>query len=68
MITNLGKSVRASRSLSAEKSLALLKALKSLGFTVTQLFDAAFAVASFRYNPVFAGDVEEAHVATFPAV
>ena len=44
----------------------LIKTAKGLGYSVTQLFDAAFALATFKLNPP--SNPDDAHVTFFPAM
>ncbi|KAG8916127.1 hypothetical protein FRC02_004172, partial [Tulasnella sp. 418] len=67
-ITVKGRSFRASRKLSKETTMKLLTVAKKLGFSMTQLFDAAFALATYYYNPDISGDASKALIKMFPAI
>ncbi|KAG8937588.1 hypothetical protein FRC04_010601 [Tulasnella sp. 424] len=67
-ITEATKHILVERNLTAEETTQLLKAAKSLELSLTQVLDAAFAVATFRHNPDVGGNVWEAHVTIYPAI
>ncbi|KAG8908327.1 hypothetical protein FRB99_007253 [Tulasnella sp. 403] len=67
-IMDLGKLVYTKKVVSRETSERIIQATRVLGFSVTQLFNAAFAMATFRYHPKGVDNVDNAHVTLYPAM
>ncbi|KAG8744608.1 hypothetical protein FRC10_009833 [Ceratobasidium sp. 414] len=67
-ILEIGKIVRAHRSLDQETTSRLLKATKANGLTVTQVLEAAHVVASYALEPLSPSEMAESHVSLFPAL
>lgn len=63
-----GKMVRVFDSLDAEATGAIAKEAKRLGYSISALFDAAVALATFAANPVAPEDEDTAHFTLDPTV
>ena len=61
---NLGKTHRVLVKFTVEESARIARALKTLGFTFSELLDAACVLAAFELNPVPADKVDTAYMNT----
>ncbi|CAE6364677.1 unnamed protein product [Rhizoctonia solani] len=67
-ITNLGHIVRIHRQLEEAATLRLIKAAKSEGVSITQLFEAANAIATYTIELLPAEELAESHIRYFPSI
>ncbi|KAG9126276.1 hypothetical protein FRC07_004128 [Ceratobasidium sp. 392] len=65
-ITKLGEIVRVHRSLDQQTTSRLLKAIKNNGVTVTQVLEAAHAVATYALEPLSASELADSYYSIFP--
>ena len=61
---NLAKTQRVLVKFAVEESARIARALKTLGFTFSELIDAACVLAAFEQNPVPADKVDPAYMNT----
>ncbi|CUA73593.1 hypothetical protein RSOLAG22IIIB_10901 [Rhizoctonia solani] len=67
-ITKLGDIVRIHRQLEETTTLRLLKAAKSEGISITQLFEAANAIATYTIETLPTEELEASHIRYFPSI
>ncbi|KAG9033891.1 hypothetical protein FRB95_014094 [Tulasnella sp. JGI-2019a] len=66
-ITSPGN-VFANRKISSAITTQLVKVIKGMSFTITQLFDAAFILATFKYHTEISGNKSQAHITLYPTI
>ncbi|KAJ1306969.1 hypothetical protein OPQ81_007949 [Rhizoctonia solani] len=67
-ITKLGNIVRVHRQLDERTTSQLVKAAKSENISVTQLFEAANAIATYEIEPLPPSELAESHIRYFPSI
>ncbi|KAG8755725.1 hypothetical protein FRC11_005842 [Ceratobasidium sp. 423] len=67
-ITKLGDIVRVHRQLDKTTTSRLIKAAKSENISITQLFEAANAVATYAIEPLPPKELAESHIRYFPSM
>ncbi|CAE6491499.1 unnamed protein product [Rhizoctonia solani] len=67
-ITKLGDIVRVHRQLDETTVLRLVKAVKSESISITQLFEAAHAIATYEIEPLPPKELAESHIRYFPCI
>ncbi|CAE7157060.1 unnamed protein product [Rhizoctonia solani] len=67
-ITKLGKIVRVHRQLDESITSRLVKAAKSEGVSITQLFESANAIATYIIEPLPTEEWVESHIRYFPSI
>ncbi|KAF8748355.1 15-O-acetyltransferase Tri3 [Rhizoctonia solani] len=67
-ITKLGKIVRTHRQLDETTTSRLVQATRSEGISITHLFEAAHAIATYTIEPLSAEELAESHVRYFPSI
>ncbi|QRV89025.1 hypothetical protein RhiJN_17043 [Ceratobasidium sp. AG-Ba] len=67
-ITKIGKIIRAHRSLDQQTTSRLLQGVKSHGLTVTQVLEAAHAVAAYTLEPLPPTEMANSHITVWPTL
>ncbi|KAG8707801.1 hypothetical protein FRC09_001606 [Ceratobasidium sp. 395] len=67
-ITRLGKTVRIHRSLNEQATSRLLRAIKANKVTVTQVLEAALAVATYTLEPPSPSEMAGSYLSIYPAL
>ncbi|CAE6403270.1 unnamed protein product [Rhizoctonia solani] len=67
-ITNLGKIIRIHRQLDEATTLRLVQAARAESISITHLFEAAHAIATYTIEPLSPDELAESHIRYFPCI